>query len=300
MAGVRVEHHSDPGCPWAWSASPALAVLQWRFGEQLEWRHVMIGLTEEAEQYVRRGYTPLRQVTGYSRFRRFGMPFSPQPKPRIAATSPACRAVVAVRLSAPEREWAAFRALQFAQFNSATLLDEPADVHRALCGVPGIDADALVAAIDSPAVREAYEEDRALARSAAGTPTEAQGKSASTDGPVRYTAPSLVFHAQDGRTLEAGGFQHVDAYDVVLANLAPELERRPPAQDVREVLDAFPDGLTTAEVAAVMTRSLAVPDRTATEAALLEAVVDGAAQRTPVGDDAVWQPRRVAALRLAA
>ena len=35
-----------------------------------------------------------------------------------------CRAVVAVRLQAPGREWAAFRALQFAFFTTTLLLDE--------------------------------------------------------------------------------------------------------------------------------------------------------------------------------
>jgi hypothetical protein len=54
---VRVTHFSDPGCPWAWSAGPALATLRWRYSDQLEWRHVMIGLTETAEQYERRPST---------------------------------------------------------------------------------------------------------------------------------------------------------------------------------------------------------------------------------------------------
>ena len=57
MAQMHITHFTDPGCPWAWSASPHLAVLRWRYGDQLEWRHVMIGLTEERAQYERRGYT---------------------------------------------------------------------------------------------------------------------------------------------------------------------------------------------------------------------------------------------------
>jgi hypothetical protein len=36
------------------------------------------------------------------------------------------------------------------------------------------------------------------------------------------------------------------------------------------------------------------------EAALLEAVADGAVLRVPVGDDALWLPRPSAALRLVA
>src|SRR5437899_9896892 len=91
--------YSDPACPWAYSESPALRVIEWRYGDQLEWRLALVGLTEEASQYGRRGYTPLRGALGQANFRgRYGMPFSPQPKPRLSATSRACRAVVAARM----------------------------------------------------------------------------------------------------------------------------------------------------------------------------------------------------------
>src|SRR5438270_8229164 len=85
--------YTDAGCPWAYSANPALRVLEWRYGSQLDWRLVMIGLTENAEQYVARGYTPVRSAHSQTRFRRFGMPFSPHPKARVSATAPGCRAV---------------------------------------------------------------------------------------------------------------------------------------------------------------------------------------------------------------
>jgi 2-hydroxychromene-2-carboxylate isomerase len=289
---VQVLHISDPGCPWAWSASPALATLQWRFGAQLSWRHVMIGLTEHAEQYRRRGYTPLKSALGQRRFHRYGMPFDPQVKPRMSATAPACRAVVAVRLRAPGREWAAFRALQLAQFTTRTLLDEPSDIEVALATVPGLDAAAIVAALDDAEVVAAYEADRALARSAGGTTAEVQGRTATTDGPVRFTAPSLVLR-QGGTTLVAGGFQPVEVYDVLLAHLSPELARREPATDAAELLDAFPDGIFTAEAAAVMAPHLTPPDLAAAEAALLEAVADGLCERA----GALWRPASEAAER---
>ena len=37
--------YSDPACPWAYSESPALRVIEWRYGEQLDWRLALIGLT---------------------------------------------------------------------------------------------------------------------------------------------------------------------------------------------------------------------------------------------------------------
>jgi hypothetical protein len=144
--------------------------------------------------------------------------------------------------------------------------------------------------IDDPDVIEAHEADRAAARTAAGSPTEFQGRAANTDGAVRYTAPSLVFEAANGRRLEAGGFQPIEAYDVVIANLDPGLERRAPAEDPVEVLSAFPYPLATAEVAAVMAEHLAVPDLAAAEAALIAATGAGIVSRRPVGDGSLWAP----------
>jgi 2-hydroxychromene-2-carboxylate isomerase len=289
---IRTTHFTDPGCPWAYSASPALAALAWRYGDQLDWRLVTIGLTEDASQYIERGYTPLRQLHGYIMFRdRFGMPFSTVPRARISATARACRAMVATRLRAPELEHAVFRALQFGNFTDSVVFDDDADILRTLSRVDGLDAAAIVAALDSPEVTEAYERDRAEARTAAGGPTDFQGKAAATDGAVRYTAPSLIFE-QDGRRLEAGGFQPIEAYDVIIANLDPTLERTPPPADPLPLLERFPGGLTTAEVAAVMAPPLADPDHTAAEQALVELVCAGAATRTPLGNDALWRAVR--------
>ncbi len=288
-APVVVTHFSDPGCPWAYSAGPALTVLRWRYGAQLDWRLVTIGLTERAEQYVQRGYTPAKSARGYLKFRRYGMPFATEPRPRMAGTGTACRAIVATRLLAPEREDAVFRALQYGWFTTPLVLDEPADIAHALARVDGLDVPAVLGALQDPEVERAYEADRAEARTAEGGPTHFQGKAAQTDGPVRFTAPSLVFETGAAR-MEAGGFQPVEAYDVAIANLDPTLERRPPPQDLGELLTAFGDGLATQEVAAVLAEGNEPPDRGAAEAALIDLVAAGSARREGVGDDAVWHP----------
>jgi hypothetical protein len=79
-------------------------------------------------------------------------------------------------------------------------------------------------------------------------------------------------------------------YDALLANLDPTLERRAAPNDVAEVLDAFPDGLTTAEVAAIMTPNNGFPDLGAAEDSLISLVGEGGAQRRPFGHDALWLP----------
>src|ERR671915_157477 len=129
----------------------------------------VIEVTQEAAQYAARGYTPTRSAVGYRRFRRFGMPFQVTPKPRLSATSPGCRAIVATRLAAPELEEAALRALQFAQFTTTGVLEDPEMLRSALASVEGLDADAIAGRIDDPDVMAAYEADRARARTAAGS-----------------------------------------------------------------------------------------------------------------------------------
>jgi 2-hydroxychromene-2-carboxylate isomerase len=288
MGLIRATLYTDPGCPWAYSEIPALRVIQWRYGSQLDWRLVVIGLTESSEQYERRGYTPLRGALSQLRFRRYGMPFAPAPKPRLSATARACRAIVATRLLWPGREWDVYRELQLAQFTTSLVLEDDAGLAETLRAVPDIDPDRLVESLDAPEVSHAYERDRAEARTAAGSPAELQGKTATTDGPVRFTAPSVVFES-NGQRLMAGGFQPVEAYDVLVVNLDPQLDREPVPDTPAPLLGRFAEGLTTQEVAALLCRGNDAPDRTAAEAALLELVAEGRIVRRQLGDDALWR-----------
>jgi hypothetical protein len=264
-------------------------VVEWRYGDQLDWRLVLVGLSEDVSRYAELGFTPLRMASGGLMFReRYGMPFAGQPKPRLSASSRACRAVIAARREWPASEWRVFRALQLANFNSGLLFDDDEQMREVLAGVPGVEADRIVGLIDDPDVLTEYEQDKAQTRTAAGSATELQGKAGNSDGAVRYTAPSVLFETRDGRRLEAGGFQPVEAYDVVIANLDPSLERQAPPEDPAPLLQYFNFGLTTQEIAAVMTRGNDRPDRLATETALLALVADGRAERHALGDDALW------------
>jgi hypothetical protein len=99
----------------------------------------------------------------------------------------------------------------------------------------------------------------------------------------------VVFELDDTRFV-AGGWQPALAYDVLLANLDPTLRRKPPPETPEPLLEFFPYGLTTAEVAAIVAEG---PDYVAdlghAEHALLQLVADGVAERVSVGQDAVWR-----------
>jgi 2-hydroxychromene-2-carboxylate isomerase len=280
--------YTDAGCPWAYSEIPALSVLRWRYGSRLSWRLVMIGLTESADQYIARGYTPLRAARGHAGFRRFGMPFAPNPKARVSATARGCRAIIAAGLTEPGMQWKALRALQLTNFSTPLILDDDEWVSAVVSAGTGIAASEIQGMLDSAEVSEAYERDRAETRRAAGSPSELQGKTAtSPEGLERYTASSVVFEL-GGTRLEAGGFQPIEAYDVLVANLDPAIERRAAPDDPAEIITRFPDGVTTQEVAAILAKSNDRPDRGAAEQLLLELVAAGGAERVGLGDDAVW------------
>ncbi len=135
---IDVTLYTDAACPWAYSANPALRVLEWRYGDQLSWRLVMIGLRDEVSEGAASTYDPSRAVLGHVTFRRrYGMPFGLVPKERPAATGRGCRAVVAARLHDPGSEWRVLRALQLANFTTPLLLDDDELIRGALRGVHG-------------------------------------------------------------------------------------------------------------------------------------------------------------------
>ena len=156
----------------------------------------MIGLREEASALIAARIRP-RASRARARTRseeRYGMPFGLVPKERPSWHRPrvprggrgqAARARERMESSSgtPARE------LHDARSCSTT----PSGSGKRFDAVPGIDADAIVARLDDPNVVEAYERDKAEARTAAGTAAEAQGKTSTSDGPVRFTAPSVVF-----------------------------------------------------------------------------------------------------------
>jgi protein-disulfide isomerase-like protein with CxxC motif len=289
VTGIRATQITDPGCPFAYGGEAFVSALRWRFGDQLDWRLVMIGLAENPEHYEKRGYSSERMTQGWLGFRHNGMPFTLAPRTRVIATALACRVVVAARLESPELARRVMRALQFAWFTTTLLLDEEAALRSVLQMVPGADADRLLARIADEDVEQAYQRDRAEARSAAGSPAESQGKAAETDGAVRYTAPTLIFEAGEQR-FEAGGSQPLTAYDTLLANLDPGLERRPPAATALEAVSAFAHGLTTREVALIMAPPLAEPDDAAAARELIHYAAAGELACLPLGSDALWIP----------
>jgi predicted DsbA family dithiol-disulfide isomerase len=252
MASITITHYTDPGCPFAWSAEPAYWRLKWLYGEQLDWRLRMVGLSARPEDYVDKGFTPERQSSSFATLaHRYNMPIDTSLRPRMAATMPACRAVVAVRRHEPEREDAMLRALRILHF-SGQLLDDPGTLDGA-AERAGLNPAEVRRWSDEAETEAVLNEDLAQARNPSPAAVHLSHKLAPTgDGGWRYTCPSYeLVRIADGTSISAPGIQPTLTYEVAIANLAPELTRRDKPESVAEVLEWAGEPLASAEVAEV-------------------------------------------------
>ncbi|CAN5587063.1 hypothetical protein BH20ACT19_BH20ACT19_12170 [soil metagenome] len=251
MADVRITEYTDPGCPWAFSAEPVRRRLEWLYGEHIDWEERMVVLSESPDDYLDKGFTPERQAAAFRTIAEdHGMPIDTSVRPRMAATMPACRAVVATRIHAPERSHALLRCLRVHHFAGA-LLDEPETI-AAAAGDAGLDVEELRAWVDDPEVERVLREDMEAARQPIEAARVLDEKLANWSGGRRYTCPSYeIVRSSDGVRIAVPGFQPFPVYDVILANLVPALDRREPAADAEEVLRWKGTPLATKEVAVV-------------------------------------------------
>ena len=216
------------------------------------------------------------------------MPFDTQPRERNIGTGRACRAIVAARLLDPAAELPAFRALQLARFTTTALFDTDEGIRAALARVPQARRDR--ARRDRRPGDRGGLPGRPRARAHRGRQPDrvpGQGREHRRRRPL-HGAVAALRRTATARRLEAGGYQPVEAYDVVIANLDPTLDRRGARRGRREVLAAFPYALTTREVAAVMAPHLVAPDDGAAEALLIDAAAAGRVRRETVGGGALW------------
>lgn len=251
MPALTMTEYTDPGCPFAWSAEPARRRLDWLYGDHLAWELRMVGLAENPGVYESRGFTPERQARSFRRLaQQHHMPMDTEPRPRMAATMPGCRAVVAVRRHHPDLARPLLRALRVLHF-SGRLLDEPGTL-RAAADRIGLDPEQLDAWLAEPETEAELQDDLGAARRPAERALALTHKLAETDGGHRYTCPSYeIERGSDGILLAVPGFQPFEAYEVVIANLTPDAPRHDDPSDVREVLRWAGEPLATAEVAAV-------------------------------------------------
>jgi predicted DsbA family dithiol-disulfide isomerase len=280
VSEVLLREFTDPGCPWAYSAEPFRRRLEWLYGDLIEWRVCMVGLAESPDEYESKGFDTERQAETFATIaENHGMPIDTRERPRMAATVPACRAVVAARRHAPDRMRALLRRLRVRHF-SGQLLDEPATIRDA-AGDAGLDHGELEAWMGAPETEAELREDMEFARRPMPAAQVLDHKLANWSGGRRYTCPSYeITRLSDGVRIAVPGFQPFPVYDVATANLVPSVDRRDPPESVEEVLRWASTPLATREVAVVCDIA---PERAREQ-------LGRVAHEQHVGFDGFWSP----------
>jgi 2-hydroxychromene-2-carboxylate isomerase len=267
---LQITLFTDPACPFAFSAEPVRQRLEWHYGAGLAWRLRMIVLTREPgeAEKLAQGAPALQRL--------HGMPIDPAPLTRPASSEPACRAVIAARLHAPEAEAPLLRRLRVRAMLGG-LLDDPALLDAA-AHEAGLDPAALAEWSASDAVAAALEADAAAARSPSPAARALDHKLSGPRDARRYSAPSYEISDAAGHSVAVPGFNPPEAYETAIAGLDPALGRRAAPESVTALLEWAGEPLATAEIVAVMGRG---------EQAL-RAELAKVARATPAGADAYW------------
>jgi predicted DsbA family dithiol-disulfide isomerase len=246
MPILHITHFTDPACPFAFSAEPVRRRLRWHYGDQLAWEDRMIVLSDDPTEprKLQHGAPDLQRT--------HGMPIDPSPYAWPVISRPACAAVVATRLHAPQAQERLLRALRVRGMAGGRL-DDPALIDAAATDA-ALDPVQLRWWVATDAAASALEADAAAARAPSAAARAQDHKLGGERRARRYTAPSYeVTRADGGGAIAIPGFNPVEAYESAFHNLAPELERRSRPDGVAELLDwAQTTPLATAEVALIL------------------------------------------------
>lgn len=158
-------HFHDPMCSWCWAFKPAWAVIQSGLPQEIRVKRVLGGLAPDTDQPMPQ---EMREtIAGYwHRIEtvvpgtRFNHEFWKRNTPR-RATYPACRAVAAARLLAPEREESLVARIQAAYYLEAK---NPSDEHTliSLATELGFDADEFARSLVGQGASEEFNNDLQL------------------------------------------------------------------------------------------------------------------------------------------
>jgi len=249
MATIEVTEFTDPGCVWSWSSEPKLRRLRLQYGERVAWRRVFGVQIDD----VRLSFPDRDPVDSAEDWRadwlavaaHSAAPITSRLEWMHASTWPATRAAKAAEAQGDAIAEAVLRRLREAVFVDGRPADSPERIALALDGVPGLDLEALLDDLDSPAVAAATAADYDLTRDphpdVVGLKEDGPHPGAAkAEGPIlRYSFPTLILSGPAGERVMPGWrtlAQYAEAFEAV----APELRDTPPnLLEPSEALDRY-------------------------------------------------------------
>jgi predicted DsbA family dithiol-disulfide isomerase len=278
MDRVKVTIYTDPGCPFGFNAQRQEAQLLWHYGDSIDVTRRMIVLSERSSSYEERGLSREMVASNSKRLReQYGMPMLTEPRERLASTRDACRAYVGARMNDPAHADALLRAMRRRSFSEGQDLDD-VEMIRGAAADAEIDPDAVESWLSDDGVDEQLRADMADTRDPLPEASALAHRMSRSDGKLRYSTASAVFE-HGSRRFVMPGFQPFGVYEVAMANVAPDVQRRGAPDTVEALLEWAPYALSTAELAEL--RGVSIDDARAE-------LESSGAQFAAVAGDGYW------------
>jgi predicted DsbA family dithiol-disulfide isomerase len=210
-AKIQILHFADPWCFWSWGIEPLLQRLRAVYGHDLEVIYGMGGMADDFRDWqVTYGVDDDGTIDW---IRKAGSSTGNPCNPRymvdagLRSTTRSCRAVKAAERQDRHKAERYFRRLM-ERFQLEAEPDDDATLLAAARDV-GLDPEALVADLDTPAIADAFRDDKALMQRS------------------RANFLSLVVTVGK-RTVARSGLFHAAPYEKLIAKFAPDVPRRKP------------------------------------------------------------------------
>jgi hypothetical protein len=178
------------------------------------------------------------------------MPITSEEADRLHPTWLAALGVVGTRLAAPGRAERLLRALRVLAMAGAPI-DEPQAL-AAAARASALPPSDVLKRTRARRTAEALKRDMAAARDPATAARALSEGLACSGGVLRYMAPSYVLHGPGRFVFSIPGFRVAEVYETAIANLLPDVRRRPQPEKATTVLEWAGQPLATMEVAAVL------------------------------------------------
>jgi protein-disulfide isomerase-like protein with CxxC motif len=202
---VSVSYHTDPACPWSWSAEPAIRKLMTEFADGLRWRFVMGGLGRDlapaAPLPVEMRAALVDEWLRVSA--ETGAPLDPLlwTEGPLRSTYPACMAVKAAAEQADDGGYRYLRRLREAIMCERRKLDA-AEALIGEAGAAGLDVERFRLDLRSHAITEAFGAHHEATEALAAEIEQRRGPA--SEGRGGTPLPTVVFEGDGRRALVAG------------------------------------------------------------------------------------------------
>ena len=235
MSNVQVTVYTDPGCPFGFNAQRQDLQLLWHYGEAIDVSRRMIVLLEETVTYEERGLPIGVIADAMARLLDdYGMPMLATPAPRMAATIDGCRAFIGATIKPTARAHSYGRCAP----RCSRMATRSTSRRRSTTRPARLLSSPRRSTHGSPTTRSLPRLPRIWRQRARPCPRRAGPRAP----PVRPRWVTALFdRLGDLRARRARGrrcgFQPFGVHEVAMANVAPDVERRPePGITVDEIL----------------------------------------------------------------